>query len=56
MSCVGFLKSLLLPLGELAGLPETGLQPESSGEILSDSATVFFPAASWAENNSFATS
>lgn len=56
MSYTGFLKSFLLPLGELAGLPEAGLQPESSGEILSDSATVFFPAASWAENNSFATS
>lgn len=55
MSYIGFLKSLLLPLGELAGLPEAGLQPESSGEILSDSAIVF-PAASWAENNSFATS
>lgn len=56
MSCIGFFKSLVLPLGELAGLPEAGLQPESSGEILSDSATVFLPAASWAKNNSFAAS
>lgn len=56
MSYVIFFKALILPLGEPAGLLEAGLQPESSGEILSDSATVFFPAASWAENNSFAAS
>lgn len=56
MSYVIFFKALILPLGELAGLLEAGLQPESSGEILSDSATIFFPAASWAENNSFDTS
>lgn len=42
MSCIAFFKALVLPLGELAGCLKAGLQPGASGQILSDSAAIFF--------------